>query len=571
MPELTWIGKEKVVNHHQAVPFRVLERQYTYGGDESDSMVIHGDNLEALKALLPRYEGKIKCIYIDPPYNTAKSSDKNKAWVYSDNVDDPKIKAWIGQIVGDEGEDLSRHDKWLCMMYPRLKLLQKLLSGNGAVFISIDDNELYPLKAICDEIFGANNFVKTFVWKTDGHTDNQDNITGVHEYILFYSKDKSILRYNAIVDPNISKDSKILRDFAENSITKNGFKNPPSQIMLPAGFPCEVETMKLKPYDRVDEFISAVAESGYITRELAKSHFAKFPLRLTPMCVENYKLVADCVVYSGWMNVEKLKKFIENGCEPIVDGDTILGFYLSKNGVIYYHRSGRKSHYIQTVLENMGTTETNKYMIEKMGLKFDYPKPTDLIQYLLSFLCLPGDLVLDSFAGSGTTAHAVLNMNKADGGHRKFILIEMEDYAEDITAERVKRVIDGYGEGKNAVEGTGGNYSYYELGEPLLIGENPNEAVGTEKIREYIWYTETKASYNPRSGKGYYLGKHGDTGYYFYYEPNEITVLSHDFLAEISEKAGGYVIYADRCELDDADLVKYGFTFKKIPRDITRI
>lgn len=334
MPTLEWIGKEKVINHHQKVPFRVLEKQYSYGAECSESMVIHGDNLEALKALLPQYEGRVKCIYIDPPYNTAKSSDKNKAWVYSDNVDDPKIKAWIGQVVGDEGEDLSRHDKWLCMMYPRLKMLQKLLSLKGVIFISIDDNEFFNLKLICDEIFGASNFVKNFIWKTDGHTDNQDKITGVHEYILCYARDKSALGYNFVVDPNIAEDSKILRGFAENSITKNGFKNPPSQIMLPAGFPCEIETLQLESFDCADKFISEVGESGYITRELSKAYSAKFPLRLTPMRVENYKLVADCRVYSGWMNADKLKKFIENGCEPIIDGDTNLRFYLSKNGVI---------------------------------------------------------------------------------------------------------------------------------------------------------------------------------------------------------------------------------------------
>ena len=152
MPTLEWIGKDKVVNHHQEVPYRVLERQYSYDeagqhvkDNGSENMVIHGDNLEALKALLPRYEGKVKCIYIDPPYNTG-----NEGWVYNDNVNDPKIKKWLGEVVGKEGEDLSRHDKWLCMMYPRLKLLQRLLAGDGAIFISIDDTEYANLKLICD-------------------------------------------------------------------------------------------------------------------------------------------------------------------------------------------------------------------------------------------------------------------------------------------------------------------------------------------------------------------------------------------------------------------------------------
>ncbi len=204
--------------------------------------------------------------------------------------------------------------------------------------------------------------------------------------------------------------------------------------------------------------------------------------------------------------------------------------------------------------------------------QFDFPKSVKLIQTLIEQLTSDGDIVLDSFAGSGTTAHAVLNMNKADGGHRKFILVEMEDYAESITAERVRRVIRGYGEGKNAVDGTGGSFSYYELGEPLLIGENLNEAVAPEKIREYIWFMETKTPYTPANGDNpYYLGQHNDTGYYFYYEPQRITVLDYDFLSTITEKAGGTVIYADRCSIDDSKLSQMGIVFKKIPRDISRL
>lgn len=163
-------------------------------------------------------------------------------------------------------------------------------------------------------------------------------------------------------------------------------------------------------------------------------------------------------------------------------------------------------------------------------------------------------------------------MNKADGGHRKFILVEMMDYADSITAERVKRVIKGYGEGKNAVEGTGGNFSFYDLGEPLLVGDCLNEAIAPEKIREYIWFMETKQPYAPPSGGNpYYLGQHNSTGYYFYYEPQRVTVLDYAFLSTITEKADGTVIYADRCAISEDKLAKMGVTFKKIPRDISRL
>ena len=191
MPTLEWIGKEKVINHHQDVPFRVLERKYSYDEngqhDEdngSENMIIRGDNLEALKALLPKYEGRVKCIYIDPPYNTG-----NEGWVYNDNVNDPKIKKWLGQVVGGEGEDLSRHDKWLCMMYPRLRLLHKLLQDNGVIFISIDDNELYNLKAICDEIMGSNCFVADISWqRTYSMRNDVKGIAAETEHILVYGK-----------------------------------------------------------------------------------------------------------------------------------------------------------------------------------------------------------------------------------------------------------------------------------------------------------------------------------------------------------------------------------------------
>ena len=193
MPTLHWIGKDKVINHHQDVPYKVLDKQYTYkNGEESqetssENKIIHGDNLEALKTLLPEYEGKIKCIYIDPPYNTG-----NENWVYNDNVNDPKIKKWLGQVVGKESEDLSRHDKWLCMMYPRLKLLHKLLADDGAIFISIDDNEQANLRLVCDEIFGMGNFVNNIIWQKKYSPQNDARFfSDMHDFIICYAKNKN--------------------------------------------------------------------------------------------------------------------------------------------------------------------------------------------------------------------------------------------------------------------------------------------------------------------------------------------------------------------------------------------
>ena len=225
--------------------------------------------------------------------------------------------------------------------------------------------------------------------------------------------------------------------------------------------------------------------------------------------------------------------------------------------------------------KDVGSNRTSMNQIKAIfqdGKTFDTPKPVGLVERMLEIASNKDSIILDSFAGSGTTAHAVLNMNKADGGHRKFLLVEMMDYADSITAERVKRVIRGYGEGKNAVEGTGGNFSFYDLGEPLLVGDCLNEAVAPEKIREYIWFMETKQPYAPPSGGNpYYLGKHNSTGYYFYYEPQRVTVLDYAFLSTITEKADGTVIYADRCSISEDKLAKMGVTFKKIPRDISRL
>ena len=556
MPTLEWIGKSKVINHHQDVPFRVLERKYSFdengqhGEDNgSENMIIRGDNLEALKALLPRYEGRVKCIYIDPPYNTAKSSEKNKAWVYSDSVDDPKIKAWINLAVGNEGEDLTRHDKWLCMMYPRLKLLYKLLAEDGIIFISIDDNEADTLRMICDEIFGRRNFIAQLVWRSDGNFDNQAKIKICHEYILCYIKNPDLLGLPAGVDPNATDKSKIHNAEVRNTVVKNGPKNPMSKVELPKGFPCAISDLVIEP--RRDAF----------------------PYYYQRAVISDGKLLESVTVESGWASKNILQSFIDNHFEPVLDSKgQITTFEITKTGAIEMIKKRETVSHVLSVLSNLGSTQNMGNELARMGISFDFPKPVQLIQYLLGFYSNADDIILDSFAGSGTTAHAVLNMNKADGGHRKFILVEMMDYADSVTAERVKRVIKGYGEGKNTVEGTGGNFSFYDLGEPLLHGDVLNENVGVEKIREYVYFTDTKASL-PESHpeEPYFMGVHIGSAYYFYYEKQAVTTLNRGFLHAVKTKADAYVIYADLCTLSEAELEKYHITFKKIPRDITKL
>lgn len=536
MPTLEWIGKEKVINHHQKVPFRVLEKQYTYGDEGSENMIIHGDNLDALKALLPRYEGQVKCIYIDPPYNTG-----NEGWVYNDNVNDPKIKKWLGEVVGKEGEDLTRHDKWLCMMYPRLKVLHKLLANDGIIAVSINDHELFDLGMVMNEIFGSTNRLACAPLRSEpsGGKDKTVLRTG-HEYILFYCKGDT---------SSLSREEKSTG--ALNLRDKKGAYRKGREL-----------------------------RKWGTTSDRADRPNLWFGIQ-TPFGEMAYPYKNDGTEgYWRW-GVENagMKEILEDPesahweFSPYDDGVTVDG--ATHRWVPYEKvRDVKKSFGWNSWLDGYGTNADATSVIKAIfGSKvFDTPKPLSLIEWIVSLHGDDNAIILDSFAGSGTTAHAVLNMNKTDGGNRKFILVEMENYADSITAERVKRVIDGYGEGKSVVEGTGGGFSYYELGEPLLIEDNLNEAVGTEKIREYVWYTETRKPYAPPdSGNTYYLGSVNDTGYYFYYEPQKITVLDYEFLSGIEKRQGETVIYADRCSISPDKLKELGITFKKIPRDISRL
>ena len=584
MPTLNWIGKEKVINHHQDVPYKILDPQYGFADgvqqsepNDSGNKIIHGDNLEALKSLLPEYEGKIKCIYIDPPYNTG-----NESWVYNDNVNHPKIKKWLGEVVGKDGEDLTRHDKWLCMMYPRLKLLHKLLAKDGAIFISIDDNEQAHLKLLCDEIFGKTNFMTQLIWNSEGNTDNQLEVKINHEYILLYTK-KNTKKSEAIgyvIDPNTREDSNLWKGLVDNNINKNSPANPPDLIELPIGFPSSEKEIFYKKKDLDDSFFEITKNDKYISDFIKQKYSIEdksgLPVKVDDLIVKNYKLIKPCRIYGGFANGKKLKAFIRNNCQPIMDGDNPISFYLNSNSAVRYTKQVEQSRNILSVLRNFGTTEKTRTVLKNMGFNFTYPKPIELIKHIVNIGAFDkNSIILDSFAGSGTTAHAVLNLNKEDDGNRKFILIEMEDYANTITAERVKRVMKGYGEEKKEVASTGGSFNYYQLGEPLFLeGDVLNEAVGIENILKYIWYSETRTAYSPLKNsliqENYRIGSKDQTDYYFYYIQDAVTTVDYDFMAQIKHKASQYIIYADNCLLEKDFMLKHHIIFKKIPRDITR-
>ena len=583
MPTLEWIGKDKVVNHHLDVPFRVLERKYSFDengqhneDNGSENMIIRGDNLEALKALLPRYEGRVKCIYIDPPYNTG-----NEGWVYNDNVNDPKIKKWLGEVVGKEGEDLTRHDKWLCMMYPRLKLLQKLLADDGVIFISIDDTEYANLKLICDEIFGSNCFASNISWQRTYSTRNDSKgIVNEVEHLVVYSKqpdwNPNKLPRTAEMDAKYKNpDNDIMPWTSSDAFAADAASHQGMVYAIQHPFTGNL----IYPYNgahwRYQQDAMLEYMNGWTKYELREIDDAE---KRAEICGVSEKEVRSGVM--GILLADTLDIAKENASKILRRGQWPR-FYFTNGG-----KGGiRRKTYIDSVegkpptnywpYADVGhTDEAAKIVKAIFGGKatFDTPKPPRLIERILQIAGENNALILDSFAGSGTTAHAVLNMNKADGGHRKFILVEMMDYADSITAERVKRVIRGYGEGKNAVEGTGGSFSFYDLGEPLLHGDMLNENVGVEKIREYVYFTDTKVSL-PEShpDEPYFMGVHIGSAYYFYYEKQAVTTLNREFLHTVKTEADAYVIYADLCTLSEAELEKYHITFKKIPRDITKL
>ena len=558
MPTLNWIGKEKVINHHQDVPFKILKPQYGFdnGTEKKEptnvgNKIIHGDNLEALKSLLPEYEGRIKCIYIDPPYNTG-----NESWVYNDNVNHPKIKKWLGEVVGKDGEDLTRHDKWLCMMYPRLKLLHKLLAKDGAIFISIDDNELAHLKLICDEIFGPNNYLGLITRKQSSGSKND---TGNHriittaDYILCYRKiDFSFFPYQLKNDKKFNLKDDI------------GFYS--------------IRALEMQGGDDTLPQRSKMGYSIYFNKEknLVKLLF-DYNIENNPI----YEKENEELISKGYKCFRPRKRGNDYG-RWRWGADTFLERY-NENLVHFdkdrvYMKERENDHVnkypealIVDFLNTQGTNELKEIFESKT---FDFPKPSELLKFLFTVSTEKDSIILDSFAGSGTTAHAVLNLNKQDGGNRKFILIEMEDYANTITAERVKRVIKGYGDNKRIIEGTGGNFDFFELGDTLFLENNMlNETVGIENILKYIWYSETRTSYsfsNNLEEVNYCIGSKDQTDYYFYYNKNETTTVDYDFLAKIKYKASQYIIYADNCLLEKEFMLKHHIIFKKIPRDISR-
>ncbi len=531
MPVLNWIGKDKVVNHDKELPLRVLKPNKKLSvGENSGNLLIEGDNLEALKALMPFYYGKIKCVYIDPPYNTG-----NEGWVYNDRVNAPQIKSWLNKVVGAEGEDLCRHDKWLCMMYPRLKLLRDLLSEDGAIFISIDDNEVHNLRKIMDEIFGEPNFVANIIWEKKYTTSNNvKGFSATHDFILVYSKNIEFL------------DSTIKR-FSYTDEARSRYSNPDSD---PRG-------------DWKD--------NSY--------HGPKSPKERPNL---NYPIIHPKTKEEIWPK-EKSWAYEEAAYRKHVEENRL---YWGKN---FTYKEPRLKVYLSEIkggmiprtiwnYEDFGTNSQGRSELREIfglniesGIPFDSPKPTTLIKRIISISSNNDDIILDSFAGSGTTGQAVMELNKEEGGNRKFILVELEkDIAKNVTAKRLQKVSEGY-KGALFTEGTDQGFQYLDLNGVLYDSSgfvNPNATY--EDMAAYIYFTETKNYLDISSIKNPYIGTQGTTSYFLFFQEKGNNILDEKTLGKTDSYKGQKVIYADKCLIDDEYLEKKGIVFKQIPYELKK-
>jgi adenine-specific DNA-methyltransferase len=519
MPTLNWIGKEAVVNHDKEVPFRLLKKVKAHSVGDSQNLIIKGDNLEGLKALMPYYIGKVKCIYIDPPYNTG-----NENWVYNDKVNSPKIKKWLGKVVGGEAQDLCRHDKWLCMMYPRLKLLRDLLSEDGVIFISIDDWEIHNLRPLMNEVFGEENFINCLIWRKNAGASNDSKYFGVeHEYILCYGKDKN----------------KVNRFFTQlTDKHRKEYKHKDEHFE---------EWGAYKKYNLYQPGIDENRPNLRYVIEAPDGSKIDIRPRIWRWSKERFLEAKE----NGEIDFVKNKKTGEWG--------VFTKIYMNKGD------DERRIKPRSILMEQGFTLHGNRELKEIFSEKpFSYPKPSSLIKYLIEIITNEDkdSIILDSFAGSGTTGHAVLDLNKEDGGNRKFILIEMEDdIAKKITAERIKRAIEKYGY-KDGFE-------YCELDKPLF-DENGQieETCDFNQFATYIYFTETQTNIDKKQIDKNFIGEKGEVEYYLVYKEKYKNVLDKGFLSKLKKTKYKKIIYADFCMIDEDELKIYNIQFKQIPYEV---
>lgn len=586
MANIEFKGKQFVYSHHHTVPFKNLEINKSKSTAKSNSknfsnenLLLYGDNLHALKSLSPIYSEKIKCIYIDPPYNTG-----NEGWSYNDNVNSPLMKAWLEKNTPVDREDLERHDKWLCMMYPRLKLLKNLLSSDGTICVSINDLEVHRLRMMMDDIFSEKNFITEITVKSNPRGSNSSqNLADVHEYLLIYAKDIENCKINelplnikTIEDYNDEdKDGKPIRWLGLRQRGGEWRKEDREKMHYP--FYVNPKNSKVSLIKSKD-FNIEVIPIRPTTNELGRWTWSKELANKKINLLRGKKIINKTNNSETW-NIERMDHLYNNDNQQKTTLPKTI--WDEKN---YNYQNGRK---------------VIKEIFDGKDL-FDYPKPVDLIKKIIKICSDKDSIILDSFAGSGTTAHAVLDLNNDDGGNRKFICIQMKEelngrvkeeakkfnYKEviDITYNRIKRINEGIKNSSIDIlkKGYQKKFIFCDLGKEINL-ENilSSKNIPTyDDFAKYIFFNTTGESLEKINNKDYYVGESSFCEIYLIYKQDKDYLLSNESaldekkLNQILKKSKSKkekIIFASSKFLSQKELFKFGVTFCQIPFDIYRI
>lgn len=578
MPTLDFKGKQFVYSHHLSVPFRQLvinKRKSLADGAPSldDNLIIHGDNLHALKALLPTYAGKIKCIYIDPPYNTG-----NEGWCYNDNVNGPLIREWLKKSANPvEKEDLERHDKWLCMMWPRLQLLKELLSDDGAIFVSIDDNELNHLVGALTEIFCDHHIATVPILNNLKGRNDKANFSLCHEYLVIFARDDFVAGGLPLTDKQLAAfkhtDQKGKR-YALRDLRRRGgddTRKARAQLYFPLYLNENEGSLAFEQESKSDIEIFPVKSDGTDGRWRWGKDKVGDNLEI---------LEASYVRKSHKWNVSYRVYLDEEESDDDDDG------WNEENGEPFERTTKSKSFWWGPEISTDRAGKELKELLKGSGSSFDHPKPVEFVRRIIHLMDDRDMVVLDSFAGSGTTANAVLAQNAEDGGNRKFILIECEDYADKITAERVRRVIRGVPKAKDETlkEGLGGSFTYCTTGDEINIETLLHGGMlpGYEILARYVFYTATGRTLGKVSKPrpDFFIGETEVHRVHLIYKPDRVFLRSNgsalnaemvDRIAKSNKAGKKCLVFATAKFMGQKELIPKKIEFCQLPYAIHRI